>query len=108
MNFAEGGEGEVDGVVLGVAPAAEGLRLHVEDADDGEDVALAIDISADGRSIGEKVFGGIVAEDRHVGGALFFGFGPQAAGDKLQIGHFLHVGGGAIEDGVLDLVRTVP
>ena len=48
MDFGEGLEREVDGVVLRIASAAEGLGLDIEDADDGEDVAFDIDVLADG------------------------------------------------------------
>jgi len=81
--------------------------LQVEHADDREDAAFALNVLAQGRLAGKKVLGGIMAEDNHLGAALFFGSGPHAAFQKLDILRLSHSRCVALEDGVLNLVRAV-
>ena len=53
-------------------------------------MAFAIDVLAYGRAIGEEVLGRIVPQNHHVGGALFFRFGPQTAFCEVHLSHVLH------------------
>ena len=72
-------KGKDGSVVVGIAAAAEELLVFVEDADDGEDVAIDDDFFADGVFAVEELLRGIVAEDDHVGAAELLGFGEGAA-----------------------------
>jgi hypothetical protein len=91
MKLTEGLQRKVGGVILRVAPAAEGLGLQIQHADDGEDAALAIDVLAEGIFAGKEILGGIMTEDNHLGAALLLGIGPHPALRKLNIGGLLNL-----------------
>ncbi len=67
MNLAKGFKREVSGIVLRVASAAEGLGgRKVKRADDGKDVALDVDILANGIAVRKQVFGGVMAQHNNI------------------------------------------
>ncbi len=79
----------------------------IEDANNGEDVAVALDLFPDRRLALKQVGGGIVPQNDDIGAASLFVLRPEAAIKHVDLPCGLHVRGVAAENRIVHLTLAV-